>query len=114
MYNTSGSYSIISLTSENVPSTVFPTTSEIEAAVDLGLYGFSGYQWVLPDDSVPFAYRYLRNNNAAYWQVTDPDRVWSITKANSLINVENPDFVFAKGLAIGLSAGFMLSSLNLF
>lgn len=63
----SGSYSITSFTASDTPAAYIPTISEITAATDDLLYGFDSSQWVVPDDTVPFAYRYLRVIDAAYW-----------------------------------------------
>ena len=65
---------------------------------------------MLPDEGVPFGYRYLRKTDAAYWQVTDPDRVWDVSKSDSFDNVENPDFKFAGSTYLTQSAFFALSA----
>ena len=97
LYNASGSYSIISITSDEAPDYSYPLAAEFESAIDLGLYGFSTTQWVLPDTSKPFAYRFQRTTDVAYWLPTDPDRVWQVIKDNSVDNVENANFIFLAG-----------------
>lgn len=73
---TSGTYSITSFASSITPDALNPTTKAITEATEYGLYGFSSAQWVIPLSTKAFAYRYLRPKDLAYWQVTDPDRVW--------------------------------------
>lgn len=73
---TSGTYSITSFQASATPEEYIPTVSEITAATEDLLYGFDQFQWVLPVDTVPFAYRFLRPTDDAYWQITDPARVW--------------------------------------
>ena len=41
LYNASGSYSLISITANEAPDASYPTASEFDSAIDLGLYGFS-------------------------------------------------------------------------
>ena len=76
LYYISGKFAISSFTASDYPNANMPTVAEIEAAVEYGYYGFDNVQWVLPQETVPFAYRFLRSSDNAYWQVSDPDRVW--------------------------------------
>ena len=66
---------------------------------------------MLPDEEVPFAYRFLRADDDAYWQVSDPDRVWSVVRDDNYENVENPDFLFASGLSLAASGAALFTAL---
>ena len=68
------------------------------------MYGFDSAEWVIPTNTEGFAYRYLRPIDIAYWQVTDPDRVWQISGSDSVSNVENPDFTFASAQKVTVAA----------
>lgn len=63
-------------------------------ALDGELVGFSALRWLVPDSTTAFAYRYLRDTDVAYWQVSDPDIVWSCTRDNAVNNVMNYAFMF--------------------
>lgn len=67
LYYISGTYSITSFEAPNDVAIDVPATSSIEAALEYGLYGFDNFEWVLPDESKPFAYRFLRPTDTAYW-----------------------------------------------
>jgi len=111
---TSGVYSITTFETSSKPDLDTPTVSEITEATEYGLYGFDNFQWVLPVNTVPFAYRFLRHTDTAYWQVTDPDRVWQVVNDDDIDNVENPDFVFASATTVAVTAAVVLISSNLF
>lgn len=112
LYNASGSYSITSMIADEAPDADYPMQSEFDEAIDLGLYGFSRSQWVLPDTSKPFAYRLLRRTDAAFWQITDPDRVWQVNRDNAVSNVENPNFIFLAANSLTLGMVFALSAVG--
>lgn len=92
-------YDLENFQSLETPDTNHPITVEKEIELpDEALYGelfgFSALMWFLPDPAVPFAYRYLRDTDAAYWQITDPDIVWSCTRDNKVNNRMNYAFMF--------------------
>ena len=64
-------------------------------------------------ETTPFAYRFLRRSDPAYWQVTDPDRVWQVVRDDATDNVENPDFKFGNGVSLLAGATVALSMLGL-
>lgn len=49
----------------------------------------------------------------AYWQVTDPDNVWSVTRNNRVDNVLNYAFIFDKAEPLAITFTLVVLSLNL-
>jgi hypothetical protein len=47
----------------------------------------------MPDPTKPFAYRFLRPKDNAYWQTGDPDIVWQVTRNNLIDNERNYFFI---------------------
>ena len=110
---TSGVYSITTFTSARKPAANYPDLQEIAEAVEYGLYGFDDVQWVLPESTENFAYRFLRKTDLAYWQVSDPDNVWQVVYSDDYDNVSNPDFIFANAKKLGAAAALAIGAATL-
>lgn len=73
----------------------------------------------MPDNTDPFAYRFLRPNDTAYWQRGDPDIIWQVTRNNLVDNAMNYGFLLneaeeLRNKPIALVAGLVTAFANMF
>jgi hypothetical protein len=79
--------------SENQPEVSDVGYNMVESTLIGKKFGFSSFMWYMPNKHVPFAYRFLRSSDIAYWQKSDPAIIWQFTRNNKVLNVENYSFI---------------------